>query len=124
MSARIEWLVSATRKPEGLTLSLQGAPETTPGPRVMFPKSAPQFQRLRMHMEAEWIPQMMEVLDMAASDLPLIWDADFLLGPKARHGEDTYVLCEINVSSVLPVPEEAFEEIAHLIEQKLSVSGS
>ena len=34
-----------------------------------------------------------------AASLPIIWDADFLYGPRTASGEDTYVLCEINVSS-------------------------
>jgi hypothetical protein len=38
-------------------------------------------------------------LQITAEELPLIWDADFLYGPKNFDGEDTYVLCEINVSS-------------------------
>ena len=37
----------------------------------------------------------------------ILWDCDFLLGPKGEKGEDTYVLCEINVSSVAPYPESA-----------------
>lgn len=32
------------------------------------------------------------------SQLPVIWDADFLYGSKDTDGIDTYVLCEINVS--------------------------
>jgi len=32
--------------------------------------------------------------------LPIIWDADFLYGPKTPSGDDSYVLCEINVSAV------------------------
>jgi len=51
-------------------------------------------------------------LDIAPRDLPVIWDADFLLGPRTPTGEDTYVLCEINVSSVLPIPDEAPAAIA------------
>jgi len=39
--------------------------------------------------------------------LPILWDCDLLLGPKGDNGEDTYVLCEINVSSVAPYPESA-----------------
>ncbi len=63
-------------------------------------------------MEAEWTPQMMQLLDIDAKSLPIIWDADFLYGPRTAAGEDTYVLCEINVSSVFPFPEQAPAEIA------------
>jgi hypothetical protein len=55
---------------------------------------------------------MERLLDLDRELLPLIWDADFLLGPKTPSGEDTYVLCEINVSSVLPIPDEAFAPLA------------
>jgi hypothetical protein len=44
--------------------------------------------------------------------LPAIWDADFLYGPKTPAGEDTYVLCEINVSAVWPFPDHAVERVA------------
>jgi hypothetical protein len=63
-------------------------------------------------MELEWTPQMMQLLDINAGALPIIWDADFLYGPRTASGEDTYVLCEINVSSVFPFPEQAPPEIA------------
>lgn len=50
---------------------------------------------------------MMDVLSIGAASLPIIWDADFLYAPRTKSGEDTYVLCEINVSSVFAIPEEA-----------------
>jgi hypothetical protein len=65
-------------------------------------------------METEWVPQMMQVLDIDAQSLPIIWDADFLYGPRTASGEDTYVLCEINVSSVFAIPDQAPAEIARL----------
>ena len=83
-----------------------------PGPRIMRPASAAAFQALRARMETEWTPQMMQSLDIDAASLPIIWDADFLYGPRTTSGEDTYVLCEINVSSVFPFPEQAPAEIA------------
>jgi hypothetical protein len=85
-----------------------------PGPRIMRPASASAFQALRTKMELERTPQMMQVLDIDAESLPIIWDADFLYGLRTASGEDTYVLCEINVSSVFPFPEQAPEEIARL----------
>jgi hypothetical protein len=85
-----------------------------PGPRIMHPASAPTFQALRTKMESQWTPQMMQCLDIDAKSLPIIWDADFLYGPRGPTGEDTYVLCEINVSSVFPFPEQAPAEIARL----------
>ena len=72
-------------------------------------------------MESEWTPRMMQLLDIDAGSLPIIWDADFLYGPRTASGEDTYVLCEINVSSVFPIPEQAPSEIArHALTRLLS----
>ena len=45
-------------------------------------------------------------------DLPVIWDADFLYGPKNDAGDDTYVLCEVNVSAVWPFPPQATRSLA------------
>jgi hypothetical protein len=94
--------------------------EAQPGPRIMHPATAPQFQALRVNMESEWVPQMMQRLDIAQDELPIIWDADFLYGPRTPAGNDTYVLCEINVSSVMPIPEQAPGEIAWLAGERLA----
>ena len=59
-------------------------------------------------------PGMMELLEIDAASLPIIWDADFLYGPRDASGEDTFVLCEINVSSVFAIPDQAPAEIALL----------
>jgi len=82
------------------------SPAAQPGPRIMHPASAPEFQALRARMESDWTPQMMQLLDIDAGSLPIIWDADFLYGPRDASGQDTYVLCEINVSSVFPSPNK------------------
>jgi Domain of unknown function (DUF6815) len=63
---------------------------------------------------------MIATLDIDAASLPIIWDADFLYGPRTASGEDTYVLCEINVSSVFAIPEQAPAEIARLAADKLA----
>ncbi len=86
------------------------APE--PGPRYYHPPTAPEFQPLRRRLEREWVPQMQRLLDIEGEKLPVLWDADFLFGPKTPSGEDTYVLCEINVSSVAPFPESAVPFVA------------
>jgi hypothetical protein len=65
-------------------------------------------------METEWTPRMMEVLRIDAPSLPIIWDADFLYGPRTASGEDSYVLCEINVSSVFAIPDQAPAAIARI----------
>ena len=83
-----------------------------PPPKVMFDRDEPQYQRLRQQLEAAWIPGLMQQLALSATRLPVVWDADFLLGPRLPSGEDTYVLCEINVSAVLPIPDAAPAAIA------------
>lgn len=95
------------------------SPGAQPGPRIMHPASAQQFQRLRTLIEVEWVPRMSGTLGIDWESLPLIWDADFLYGPRTAVGEDTYVLCEINVSCVFPIPDQAPEEIARLAEARL-----
>jgi hypothetical protein len=90
-----------------------------PGPRIMHPASASPFQALRRKMETEWTPQMMQHLDIDAASLPIIWDADFLYGPRDASGADTYVLCEINVSCVFGLPDDAPSEIARLVRDRL-----
>jgi hypothetical protein len=90
------------------------SPAAQPGPRIMHGADAEPFQLLRAKMEAEWTPQMMEVLGIDAASLPIIWDADFLYGPRTASGEDSYVLCEINVSSVFAIPDQAPAAIARL----------
>ncbi len=76
-------------------------------PRIYYPETHARFQTLKMKMEMEWIPQLQRLLNIDTESLPIIWDADFLYGPKTDNGADTYILCEINVSSVYPYPESA-----------------
>jgi hypothetical protein len=95
------------------------SPAAQPGPRIMHTADAAPFQLLRMKMETEWTPQMMEILDIDAASLPIIWDADFLYGPRGATGEDSYVLCEINVSSVFAIPDQAPAAIANLVLRRL-----
>jgi hypothetical protein len=90
------------------------SPAAQPGPRIMHGADATPFQELRKKMEAEWTPQMMQVLGIEAASLPVIWDADFLYGPRTAAGEDTFVLCEINVCSVFAIPDQAPAAIARL----------
>jgi hypothetical protein len=95
------------------------SPAAQPGPRIMHGPDAEPFQGLRAKMEDEWTPQMMEILGIDTASLPVIWDADFLYGPRTRSGEDSYVLCEINVSSVFAIPDQAPAAIARLVLSRL-----
>jgi hypothetical protein len=99
------------------------SPAAQPGPRIMHGPDAAPFQLLRAKMEEEWTPQMMQVLDIDSASLPIIWDADFLYGPRTVSGEDSYVLCEINVSSVFAIPDHAPAAIAQLALRRLRSAG-
>jgi hypothetical protein len=88
----------------------EGRPQTEapqPGPRLYFPADRPDFQPLKRKLESEWIAQMCDALAINRDALPALWDADFMYGEKTSLGEDTYVLCEINMSSVYPFPPSA-----------------
>jgi hypothetical protein len=74
--------------------------------------SAAAYRDLRDRMESEWVPEMQEILSLDTHSLPVIWDADFLYGPKTTSGDDTYVLCEINASSTFAFPEHAMLTVA------------
>lgn len=92
-----------------------GAPPSEapqPGPRLYYPPTRSDFQALKDKLEREWLGQLCELLELEQSHLPVLWDADFLYGPKDAAGRDTYVLCEINVSSVYPFPDSALEPLA------------
>jgi hypothetical protein len=82
-----------------------------PGPRLYYPPTQPEFQTVKRQLEQHWLPALQRQLDILTERLPILWDCDFLLGPKADDGADTYVLCEINVSSVAPYPDSATPHI-------------
>jgi hypothetical protein len=75
-----------------------------PSPKTMYNADEPRFAQLRIQLENEWVPDMCRLVDVQDADLPVMWDTDFLYGPRADDGTDTYMLCEINVSSVIPYP--------------------
>ncbi|MCB9452259.1 MAG: Cj0069 family protein [Anaerolineaceae bacterium] len=93
--------------PEGA--SPEEAPQ--PGPRLYYPPDLPDFQRLKQKLEQKWVPELQALLDISTDHLPVLWDADFLLGPN-DNDFDTYVLCEVNVSSVAPYPDSTTPFIA------------
>jgi hypothetical protein len=98
--------------------SADAAPK--PGPRLYYPPTLTDFQVLKRRLESEWVPQMQRLLDLRHAELPLLWDCDFLLGPKDAAGADSYVLCEINASSVSPFPDSAAPLIAQAMLQAIA----
>jgi hypothetical protein len=91
----------------------QGREAPPPGPRLYSGADDSRFQYLRRRLEDEWVRMLCERLGIEPGALPLLWDADFLLGQRAPEAAERYVLCEINVSSVSPFPGSA---IAPLVE--------
>ena len=91
---------------------------------VMEDATTPQYAALRKGAESEWVPAMKDLLELDSTSLPVIWDADFLYGPKLASGEDTYVLCEINVSAVWPFPPQAAKAIAEAAVARITGSNA
>lgn len=91
-----------------------------PSPKTMFPAAEPDLTRLRSLVEDDWVPAMRTRLGLRTEDLPVLWDADFLLGPPLAPGEDSYVLCEINCSCVTPFPPAASTRMASAVRDGLT----
>ena len=84
-----------------------GGVAPTPGPRLYSDADDIRFQELRRRIEGSWVDLLCKSVGVMPDALPLLWDADFLLGHRDATGSERYVLCEINVSSVSPFPESA-----------------
>ncbi len=91
-----------------------------PGPRLYHPPDKPEFQLAKAKLESEWVPALQRLFDLSREQLPVLWDVDLLLGPRDSSGNDTYVLCEINVSSVSPFPDSALPLIAAAMARQLA----
>ena len=92
----------------------------TPGKRFYFTEKCALFADLRMLMEERWIDQLLEVSDLTAKKLPVIWDADFFINCMVPNSPGRYTLCEINVSSVSPFPESAIGFIVDSVQNALA----
>jgi hypothetical protein len=88
--------------------------------KTMYDASEPMFATLRRRVETDWVPAMQNLVGVDDASLPLLWDADFLFGPKTAAGDDTYVLCEINVSAVAPFPPSAVTKLAAATASRLA----
>jgi hypothetical protein len=84
------------------------------------PPDTPAYETLRGRLETEWVPELQSILGLGTEVLPVIWDADFLFGPKDDSGADTFVLCEINVSSTFAFPEFAMPAVARATVERVS----
>ena len=86
----------------------QGAasPEAQPGRRIMHRRRRLNFRRCGERWRASGLHRWCN--SSASSVIPC---RSFGM-PRTAAGADTYVLCEINVGSVMPIPEQAPAEIA------------
>ncbi len=87
-----------------------------PTERLYYPENQVEFQAIRQSMESQWLQQLCQILEIKATDLPMIWDADFLFSDMDK---DSFVLCEINVSCVSPFPDSTLEVLAKAVHHKL-----
>lgn len=82
------------------------------------------FQDLRRHLEDDWLGPLCSRVGVRPEDLPMLWDADFLRGERPGGGEEKYVLCEINVSSVSPFPPSAIDPLVETVKAGLLASAT
>jgi hypothetical protein len=97
--------------------AIEGGTVPLAGPRHYSSSDDPRFQGLRQRLEQGWIRMLCDSTGLTIDQLPLLWDADFLLG-ESDGIEERYVLCEVNVSSVSPFPPSAIDSLVEAIHSK------
>jgi hypothetical protein len=90
-----------------------------PSAKTMYGPHEPEFSSLRAQLEDDWVAALCRQVGLDDEDLPVLWDADFLFGPRREDGRDTYLLCEINVSSVIPFPPQVPAKLARAVRHRL-----
>jgi hypothetical protein len=93
-----------------------------PAAKTMYPAAEPQFAGLRTQLERLWVPEMQRLTDVNDDQLPMLWDADFLYGPVSDSGADTYMLCEVNVSCVIPFPDAVPQKLAEAVRKRAATT--
>ena len=94
-------------------------PTSAPGPRRYYgPGELPQFQGVNQQLETEWVGLLRSRVGLPREKLPLLWDCDFMFG----EGE-SFVLCEIIVSSVSPFPPSAIGRIVEAVRSRMAHSS-
>ena len=89
-----------------------------PSAKTMYDPDHADLATLRHRLEDGWVLGLCALVGVERTELPFLWDADFLYGPQ-NDGADTHVLCEINVSSVLPFPPRAPAALATAVRHRL-----
>ena len=103
-----------------------GQPAVQPGPRLYHGADGAEsaaFQPLRQRLEAGWVDLLCERVGLPRERLPMLWDADFLLGDGSGD-EPRFVLCEINVSSVSPFPPTVVAPLVRAVLDRLGAASS
>ena len=95
-----------------------GEPPLAPGPRLYHGPELPGFQHLRTLLETRWVEQLRAAVGLPRDRLPLLWDLDFIRGPR-QGPTDSYVLCEVNVSSVSPFPPSSIPGIVAAVQPRI-----
>jgi hypothetical protein len=93
-----------------------GEPPLATSPRLYHPADLSQFQALRRLLESGWIDLLRERVGLNRDQLPMLWDCDFMFGEQPG----SYVLCEINVSSVSPFPPSAVRLLVEAVKRRLT----
>lgn len=100
-------------------------PDGTPAPQVTkrhyHDASKAEFQKLKQLVEDKWVPAAQKILGIETKRLPVLWDCDFMFGKRDSSDQDTFVLCEINVSCVSPFPESAAEPLVDAVLNQLNL---
>lgn len=91
-----------------------------PSRRHYYTEQCHLFQDLRRRLETEWVPALCACVGLEPRALPLLWDADFLLGDPPRE----YLLCEINASCVSPFPDSAVTPLMEELRVRLAARAS
>jgi protein-tyrosine-phosphatase len=104
-------------KANGINVSQSGliVTEGLPEGKRVYNADAPRYASLKAKLESGWVSEMCNQLAIDPDALPVLWDIDFIMG------DHTYLLCEINVSSVYPPAEAPIEQLAATL---LTLMGS
>jgi hypothetical protein len=96
-----------------------GQPAPLPSQRLYHPADWAPAQSLRQRLESGWIEQLRGCVGVARDRLPMLWDCDFIPG-EAPRGDERFVLCEVNVSSVSPFPPSAIATLVAAVGARLA----
>mmetsp|Transcript_28619 Transcript_28619/g.80616 ORF Transcript_28619/g.80616 Transcript_28619/m.80616 type:complete len:354 (+) Transcript_28619:201-1262(+) len=92
---------------------------------VRYKPDDPQFAGLIDSFVNKDLPKFMKALGLKDRQLPLIWTANFILGPKTEDRGDTYVICDLNCACVgLTQTLELCPQVAEAAIKLCSVNSS